>query len=67
MIAIIVIIVIIIIIVIVIVIFIVIIIIIYSRKKWEPGNLVPSRLSGQVRKAEARLGKLAKIRKVETN
>ena len=36
-------------------------------KKWEPGNLVPSRFSGQIRKVEARLGKLAKIRKVETD
>ena len=27
-------------------------------KKWEPGNLVPSRFSGQIRKVEARLGKL---------
>ena len=36
-------------------------------KKWEPGNLVPSRFSAQIRKVEARLGKLAKIRKVETN
>ena len=36
-------------------------------KKWEPENLVPSRFSGQIRKVEARLGKLAKIRKVETN
>ena len=36
-------------------------------KKWEPGNLVPSRFSGQIRKVEARLGKLAKIRKVETS
>ena len=36
-------------------------------KKWEPGKLVPSRFSGQIRKVEARLGKLAKIRKVETN
>ena len=34
-------------------------------KKWEPGNLVPSRFSGEIRKVEARLGKLAKIRKVE--
>ena len=33
-------------------------------KKWEPGNLVPSRFSGEIRKVEARLGKLAKIRKV---
>ena len=42
----------------------------HSRKKvgtWEPGNLVPSRFLGQIRKVEARLGKLAKIRKVETN
>ena len=36
-------------------------------KKWEPGNLVPSRFSGEIRKVEARLGKLAKIRKVETD
>ena len=36
-------------------------------KKWEPGNLVPSRFSGQIRKVEARLGNLAKIRKVVTN
>ena len=36
-------------------------------KKWEPRNLVPSRFLGQIRKVEARLGKLAKIRKVETN
>ena len=36
-------------------------------KKWEPRNPVPSRFSGQIRKVEARLGKLAKIRKVETN
>ena len=36
-------------------------------KKWDPGNLDPSRFSGQIRKVEARLGKLAKIRKVETN
>ena len=39
----------------------------HSRKKWEPGNLVPSRFPGQVRKVEAILGKLAKIRKIETN
>ena len=37
------------------------------RKKWEPGNLVPSHFSGQIRKVEATLGKFAKIRKVETN
>ena len=36
-------------------------------KKWDPGILDPSRLSAQIRKVEARLGKLAKIRKVETN
>ena len=36
-------------------------------KKWESGNLVPSRFSGKIRKVEARLGKLAKIRKVETD
>ena len=36
-------------------------------KKWDPGILDPSRFSGQIRKVEARLGKLAKIRKVETD
>ena len=36
-------------------------------KKLDPGILDPSRCSGQIRKVEARLGKLAKIRKVETN
>ena len=36
-------------------------------KKWEPRNPFPSRFSAQIRKVEARLGKLAKIRKVETN
>ena len=36
-------------------------------KKWDPGILDPSRFSAQIRKVEARLGKLAKIRKVETN
>ena len=36
-------------------------------KKWEPGNLVPSRFLGQIRKVEARLGKLANIGKVETD
>ena len=35
-------------------------------KKWEPRIPVPSRFSAQIRKVEARLGKLAKIRKVET-
>ena len=34
-------------------------------KKWEPGNPVPSRFSGQISKIEARLGKFnQKIRKV---
>ena len=33
-------------------------------KKWDPGILDPSRFSAQIRKVEARLGKLAKIRKV---
>ena len=36
-------------------------------KKWDPGILDPSGFSGQIRKVEARLGKLAKIRKVETD
>ena len=36
-------------------------------KKWEPRNPVPSCFSAQIRKVEALLGKLAKIRKVETN
>ena len=36
-------------------------------KKWEPRNPVPGPFSAQIRKVEARLGKLAKIRKVETN
>ena len=36
-------------------------------KKCDPGILDPSRFSAQIRKVEARLGKLAKIRKVETN
>ena len=36
-------------------------------KKWDPGILDPSRFSGQIRKVEARLGKLAKIRKVKTD
>ena len=36
-------------------------------KKWDPGILDPSRFSGQIRKVEARLGNLAKIRKVETD
>ena len=36
-------------------------------KKWDPGILDPGRFSAQIRKVEARLGKLAKIRKVETD
>merc|ERR1711954_33150 len=36
-------------------------------KKWDPGILDPGRFSAQIRKVEARLGNLAKIRKVETN
>ena len=36
-------------------------------KKWDPGIMDPSRFLGQIRKVEARLGKLTKIRKVETN
>ena len=34
-------------------------------KKWDPGILDPSQV--KIRKVEARLGKLAKIRKVKTN
>ena len=33
-------------------------------KQWDPGILDPGRFSGQIRKVDARLGKLAKIRKV---
>ena len=36
-------------------------------KKWDPGILDPGPFSGQIRKVEARLGKFAKIRKVETD
>ena len=36
-------------------------------KKWDPGILDPGPFLGQIRKVEARLGKLAKIRKVETD
>ena len=36
-------------------------------KKWDPGILDPGRFSAQIRKVEARLGKLVKIRKVEAN
>ena len=36
-------------------------------KKWDPGILDPGPFSAQIRKVEARLGKLAKIRKVETD
>ena len=37
------------------------------RKKWDPGILDPGPFSGQIRKVEARLGKLPKIRKSEIN
>ena len=33
-------------------------------KKWDPGILDPGPISAQIRKFEARSGKLAKIRKV---
>ena len=36
-------------------------------KKWDPGILDPGPFSAQIRKVEARLGKFAKIRKVETD
>ena len=36
-------------------------------KKWDPGILDSGPFSGQIRKVEARLGKFAKIRKVETD
>ena len=36
-------------------------------KKRDPGILDPELFSAQIRKVEARLGKLAKIRKVETD
>ena len=36
-------------------------------KKWDPGILDPGPFSGQIRKVEARLGKLAKIMKVDTD
>ena len=36
-------------------------------KKWDPGILDSSQFSGQIRKVEARLGKLANIRKIETD
>ena len=36
-------------------------------KKRDPGILDPELFLAQIRKVEARLGKLAKIRKVETN
>ena len=39
----------------------------YSQKKWDPRILDKSRFSAQIRKVEARLGKLGKIRKAETN
>ena len=40
--------------------------IIIVAKKRDPGILDPELFLGQIRKVEARLGKLAKIRKVET-
>ena len=36
-------------------------------KKRDPGILDPEFFLAQIRKVEARLGKLAKIRKVETD
>ena len=33
-------------------------------KKWDPGIQDPGPFSAQIRKVEARLGKLAKIRKI---
>ena len=36
-------------------------------KKRDPGILDPEHFLAQIRKVEARLGKLAKIRKVETD
>ena len=36
-------------------------------KKWDPGILDPVPFSGQIRKVEATIGKLANIRKVETD
>jgi len=36
-------------------------------KKRDPGILDPELFFAQIRKVEARLGKLAKIRKVETD
>jgi len=36
-------------------------------KKRDPGILDPEPFLAQIRKVEARLGKLAKIRKVETD
>ena len=36
-------------------------------KKRDPGILDPELFLAQIRKVEARLGKLAKIRKVETD
>ena len=40
--------------------------IIFAKKR-EPKNPVPGPFSAQIRKVEARLGKLAKLRKVEIN
>ena len=36
-------------------------------KKWDPGILDPGPFSAQIMKVEARLGKLTKIREVETD
>ena len=41
-------------------------VVIIVGKKRDPGILDPELFLAQIRKVEARLGKLAKIRKVET-
>ena len=46
---------------------IIIIVIVIVRKKRDPGILDPELFLAQIRKVDARLGKLAKIRKVETD
>ena len=38
----------------------ILILIIIVAKKWDPGNLVPSRFSGQIRKVEAEIRKVGK-------
>ena len=35
-------------------------------KKWDPGILDPGPFSGQIRKVEARLGKLGRLSLVDT-